>query len=236
MNIEVSLAQRARVHAALGDPGRLAIVDALVSGDAAPSELAGRLGIGSNLVAHHLKVLEQTGVVRRVRSEGDRRRTYVTLVPETLGSLPIGSEHRAPRVVFVCAQNSARSQLAAALWGVRSPVPATSAGTRPASRIHPGAEAAATRHGLKIRSRRPRHVSEVAHDDDLIVAVCDQAHEELGDGRRLHWSIPDPAPAGTDDAFDQAVDRLSTRVAQLAGTVRPSLTTDNGDTDDRDTS
>ena len=71
--------RRAAVHAALGEPVRLAIVDRLGPGDASPGELAEAVGLGSNLLAHHLKVLEEAGVIRRVRSEGDRRRSYVQL-------------------------------------------------------------------------------------------------------------------------------------------------------------
>ena len=48
-------------------------------GDASPSDLAESLDLGTNLLAHHLKVLEAAGVIRRVRSEGDRRRSYVQL-------------------------------------------------------------------------------------------------------------------------------------------------------------
>ena len=59
----MSVERRARVHAALGEPARLAIVDRLVPGDASPSELAAALGVASNLLAHHLRVLEQAGVV-----------------------------------------------------------------------------------------------------------------------------------------------------------------------------
>ena len=41
----------------------------------------------SNLLAHHVKVLERAGVVTRHRSEGDRRRTYLTLAPDALDTL-----------------------------------------------------------------------------------------------------------------------------------------------------
>ena len=58
---------------------RLTIVDRLGPGDASPGELAEAVGLVSNLLAHHLKVLEEAGVIRRVRSEGDRRRSYVQL-------------------------------------------------------------------------------------------------------------------------------------------------------------
>ena len=70
---------RAAVFAALGEPVRLALVDRLVTGDASPGELATDVGLNSNLLAHHLRVLEDAGVIRRVRSEGDRRRNYVQL-------------------------------------------------------------------------------------------------------------------------------------------------------------
>ena len=122
------------MHAALGDPGRLAIVDALLLGEASPSELQRLLAMSSNLLAHHVRVLEQVGVVSRHRSEADRRRTYLALVPGALDVLRPMTLHDAVRVVFVCTHNSARSQLAAALWNDTSPVPATSAGTHPAPR------------------------------------------------------------------------------------------------------
>ena len=53
-----------------------------------------------------------------------------------------------------------------------------------------------------------------------MVAVCDNAHEQLT-VERLHWSVPDPAPAGTEDAFDRAFTDLADRVDRLAPAVRP---------------
>ena len=110
------LARRAIVHAALADPARLAITDTLQAGDASPSELAAMLAMPSNLLAHHLHVLQQAGIITRRRSEGDRRRTYLQLVPGVLDSLAAPTARAALRVLFVCTANSARSHLAAALW------------------------------------------------------------------------------------------------------------------------
>ena len=178
---------RAAVFAALGEPVRLALVDRLVTGDASPGELAADVGLGSNLLAHHLRVLEDASIIRRVRSEGDRRRSYVQLrldqptvwAAAISGRMP-NNLPTGPRVLFVCTANSARSQLAAAIWNQLSTIPATSAGTHPGPRIHPRAIAVAERHGLRIERNRPEPLDEVLHDDDLIVAVCDNAHEELG--------------------------------------------------------
>ena len=80
----------------------------------------------------------------------------------------------------MCTANSARSHLAAALWRRASTVPAASAGTHPAAAIEPGAIAAARRHRLPLRRLRPRHISDVRQDGDLVITVCDLAHEELG--------------------------------------------------------
>lgn len=231
MNVEwsASVVDRARVHAALGEPARLAIVDRLAPGDASPGEIGRELGLPSNLLAHHVKLLERAGLLERSRSEGDHRRTYLRLRPAALACLAPGGALRAPRVVFVCTHNSARSQLAAALWKRRSQVPTASAGTHPAERVHPLAVAAARGHGLSLTRARTAHVGQVLRLGDLVVAVCDNAHEELADpaAGRLHWSVPDPLRAGTAAAFDRAVRDLADRVDRLASAVH--LTGDGHD-------
>src|SRR6187431_1142506 len=117
MSSELSpLRLRARLHAALGDPARLAIVDALMVGDSSPGEIARDLAMPTNLVAHHVRVLREAGLVVRMRSEADRRRTYLRLDAATLAALTPPTVDAGQRVVFVCTHNSARSQLAAALW------------------------------------------------------------------------------------------------------------------------
>lgn len=209
------------MHAALGEPARLAIVDRLTLGDASPTEVGRELGLPSNLLAHHLKLLEQAGVIQRSRSEGDHRRTYLRLRPTSLlGLLPAGVR-TAPRVVFVCTHNSARSQLAAALWARHSPVPVASAGTHPAARVHPRAVAVARGRGVSLARARTARVAEVLHEDDLVVAVCDNAHEELAAraGDRLHWSVPDPARLDTDAAFEHAFTEIADRIGRLAPAV-----------------
>lgn len=210
------LGRRATMHAALADPARLRITDVLADGDASPSELAGMLAMPSNLLAHHLRVLEKAGLVTRHRSEGDKRRTYLRLVPGALDILAGPPGRLARRVLFVCTANSARSHLAAALWRQASKVPAVSAGTHPAGVIDPGAIDAAQRHNLPLPRRRPRHVSEVRHDGDLVVTVCDLAHEELGGLAAVHWSVPDPVRAGDPGSFDAALAELGRRVGLFA--------------------
>lgn len=209
---------RARIHEALGDVHRLEIVDALVRSDRSPGFLAEATGMSPNLVAHHLRVLEAAGVVEVRRSEGDGRRRYVHLLAAGAAAAVDGRSHRADRrVVFVCTHNSARSQLAAALWS-RAGGEAASAGTHPAESVHPKAVAVGSAHGLDLRDAAPRLLRPGETDEALVVTVCDRATEELVDPPDLHWSVPDPVRVGTYDAFEAAfrslyewVDRAHTR-------------------------
>jgi protein-tyrosine-phosphatase/DNA-binding transcriptional ArsR family regulator len=222
--VEQAVDERVAVFAALGDTARLALVDRLVLGDGSPSQLAADLGLPSNLLAHHLGVLEEAGVIRRVRSEGDRRRSYIqlrldnpTVLTVVLTGKPPAAPGAATRVLFVCTANSARSQLAAASWNHRSTIPATSAGTHPGRRIHRRALEVARRHGLPLQGRHPVGIDQVLRDGDLVVAVCDNAHEELSPTvPRLHWSIRDPVRVDTDAAFEDAYADVSRRVQHLA--------------------
>jgi protein-tyrosine-phosphatase/DNA-binding HxlR family transcriptional regulator len=217
-----SLPARARIHAALGDTARLAIVDTLTLGDASPGEIGHDLQMATNLVAHHLKVLQDAGLIVRTRSEGDRRRTYLRLRSDVLASLAPPPLRDADRVVFVCTHNSARSQLAAALWRDRIGGAVASAGTKPAARVHPRTLKVAHRHGLTLDPAGTAHIADIVHDGDLVIAVCDNAHEDLtGQSRpRLHWSVPDPIRLDTDAAFEAAYTDLAGRVERLAPAVR----------------
>jgi ArsR family transcriptional regulator, arsenate/arsenite/antimonite-responsive transcriptional repressor / arsenate reductase (thioredoxin) len=207
--------RRAAVYGALADPTRLRIVDQLVLGDAASSELSTMLSTPSNLLAHHLRILEAADLIGRQPSEGDGRRSYWRLVTHAFEPLGSPSVTTPDRIVFVCTANTARSHLAAALWRNASEVPAASAGTHPARRIEPGAVSSARRHGLELPDVRPQRLADVATEGALVVTVCDRAHEELGAASDLHWSIPDPVAIGTKAAFDRAFDELAVRVDRL---------------------
>jgi len=218
------LLARVAVHAALADPTRLAIVEALSIGDASPTELQARLSIpSSNLLAHHLGVLQSAGVVHKRRSEGDRRRWYLRLIPQVLDSMCTTSPTSVSRVVFVCTQNSARSQLAAAAWRAQSPIPAESAGTRPARRIHPEAIETARRHGLELAAAAPRRLDDVLQASDYLIVVCDNAHEELpAIITRSHWAIQDPVPDGGTAVFDEVMTDIDSRIGRLAPRLIPA--------------
>lgn len=216
MRRESSVEERAAVHAALGDPVRLAMVDELAVSDRSPIELRRLVGIESNLLAHHLDVLENVGLIERSRSIGDGRRRYVHLLRNRFAGLVPGRPIHIGPALFICSANSARSQLAAALWQELTGAPADSAGTHPAERVHPAAIAAAEHAGLDLSDAEPRQLAPTEALPPLVITVCDRAHEEVsGDGSWLHWSIPDPVPVGTKAAFDSALRELRERIESV---------------------
>jgi protein-tyrosine-phosphatase len=215
-----SLELRAQRHHALADVHRLAIVDELELSDRTPSELLAVTGLPSNLLAFHLDVLEGAGLVSRHGSHGDRRRRYVTLDDEALSRVePAGGcvEVGEAPVLFVCTGNSARSQLAAALWRDRTGRVGLSAGAAPASEVHHLAIEVAARHGLDLSAARPRGYDQVDLSPALVVSVCDRAREGgvPFDAPTLHWSVPDPAGGDIDD-FEAVVTTIRRRIDRLA--------------------
>lgn len=224
-----TIARRAAVYSALGDPARLTIVEYLQLGDAAPSRLQTMLPMPANLLSHHVGVLERAGLVRRSRSQADGRRVYLSLVPEGLELIGQRSTLACPRIVFVCTENAARSQLAAAIWTRRGDLPVASAGTNPARQVHPGALAAARRHDLPMAPVAPRRLTDVLAPDDLVVAVCDNAYEEMRSPVDwLHWSVPDAGTRSDERAFDNAIAELDERISRLLPAVTSGRTDADG--------
>lgn len=226
MDPEELYVARARLHQALAEPHRLALVGALSLGDRTPGDLASALGLPLNLLAFHLSVLEEAGLVERRRSSGDGRRRYVRLRADALegvhdlrwGQTALTAE----RVLFVCTHNAARSQIAAALWRGRTGRPAQSAGSAPARSIHPLAVAVAGSRGVDLSGEVPHGFDEVAVMPDLVVTVCDRASEggvPFTAVPQLHWSIGDPIADGRPAAFARAYNDVAERIELLAQRV-----------------
>ncbi len=211
------LTERARVHAGLSDESRLHIVDLLLLGDLTVQELGTDLGMPGNLLAHHLNVLEGSGVITRRQSDGDHRRRYVTVQREALEGLAFEAEPLVGEVLFVCRHNSARSQYAAAYWFATTSQHATSAGSDPSALVHPQAIRVAAERGIDLSDAVPRGYESIRAVPDVLISVCDRAREEAlpEADRHLHWSIPDPVPSGRVAAFRSAFSEVERRVDQL---------------------
>ena len=109
-------------------------------------------------------------------------------------------------VLFVCTNNSARSQMAEGLLrhlhGDRYEF--FSAGTEP-TKVNPLAIRAMAERGVDISGQRSKSLTELrGREFDLVVTVCDRAREACpffpGGGERVHQSFLDPAAAaGTEE-------------------------------------
>jgi len=136
-------------------------------------------------------------------------------------------EQMKKRVVIICTGNSCRSQMAEALLRRHfdKRVEVLSAGTAPASEVHPMAIDAMHEIGCDISAARPKSLRDLPSEFDLTITVCDSANESCpvvpGRGRKEHLSFRDPAVAmGSYEerraAFRGVRDDLKERLIPLA--------------------
>ena len=131
------------------------------------------------------------------------------------------------RILFVCTGNSARSQMAEGLarrLAARG-VEVASAGTHPAG-IHPLAIEAMRELGIDISGQNSKRIEDVPGEFDYVITLCDSAAESCSAlpawRERLHWSLPDPAGVGGDEAerrriFRQVRDDIERRLLEWLG-------------------
>ena len=134
-------------------------------------------------------------------------------------------------VLILCTGNSCRSQMAEGF--LRSFAPSFevhSAGTRPATAVHPLAVEAMREVGIDIVSHEPKTVDRFLDQPfDYVVTVCDGARETcpLFTGkvdRRLHIGFEDPAEAtGSRDEqlamFRRVRDQIAARFREFANDI-----------------
>ncbi len=227
---------------------RWKLLQLLAHSDYRVQDLVGRLQLPQNLVSYHLKQLRQGQLVTERRSSADERSSFYSLDVQHFQSLYLAagetlhpaviaammperqdeSKMQAPlRVLFLCTENSARSQMAEALLRHLShgTVEAFSAGSQPALHIHPLARRCMEEHGIDMSHAVPKHFEVfLGQPFDAIVTVCDRVMESCptfpGDPERVHWSFLDPATVQGAEAeqlraFEQTALQLTTRLRLL---------------------
>jgi protein-tyrosine-phosphatase len=120
------------------------------------------------------------------------------------GSMPNTMSSDAPQVLFLCVHNAGRSQIAAALARCIGDgrVRVRSAGSEPASEIHPNVRAAMAEMGIDLSRETPRLLGDAdAHESDVIVTMgCGDACPVYPGKRYVDWEIEDPAGKSVADA------------------------------------
>ncbi len=130
-------------------------------------------------------------------------------------------KHPEKSILFLCVANSARSQmaegLARKLFGKRIPV--QSAGSEP-SRVNPYAIEVMREVGVDLTAHSSKSVQSV--DPSTVGTVITLCAEEvcplfLGNARRLHWPIPDPASTDPTLSRDTMLNRFRTARDTIQG-------------------
>ena len=123
-----------------------------------------------------------------------------------------------PEVLFVCTQNSGRSQMAAALLdrlgGAK--VHVRSAGSLPAGEVNPTVVQVMTQHGFDLAAAFPKPITDdfIRAADVVIAMGCGDACPIYPGRRYLDWDLPDPADQ-TPQIVAGIADRIETKVRQL---------------------
>ncbi len=220
----------------------------LARSDYCVQELSHLIQQPQNLVSYHLKQLRTQNIVTERRSAADSRDIYYSLDFDTLHTLYFAAAEtlhpalskadiaveegasylpdKPTRVLFLCTENSARSQMAEALMLhlSKGKVEAFSAGSNP-SPVHPYAIRVMAAVGIDISQQRPKHFDKFGGQSfDYIITLCDRMLEVCptfpGDPERLHWSFPNPAAVeGSEEekyrAFEQVGLQLTNRIRLL---------------------
>ena len=121
-----------------------------------------------------------------------------------------------PSVLFVCIENSCRSQLAEAL-GRMAGLETYSAGTRPSGTVDSGAIASMAELGYDLATHRSESIDQFAHREfaATVTMGCGDECAHVRAESRETWPIPDPK--GTDaDNYRRVRDDIASRVKTLA--------------------
>jgi protein-tyrosine-phosphatase len=126
-------------------------------------------------------------------------------------------------VLFVCVENSNRSQMAEAFAHIHGDgrVEAHSAGSRPSGRINPRAIEAMREVGYDLSRHRSKSLAEAARDEyDVVIGMgCgDEGCPPVWAKRHEEWSIPDPKGMPPEQ-FRAVRDLIETKVRALLASL-----------------
>ena len=132
------------------------------------------------------------------------------------------TERHKRRVIFVCVENSNRSQMAEAfarMHGGES-VEAFSAGSRPSGRINPKAVEAMREVGSDLTAHSSKGLEEFNGKpfDAAVTMGCGDECPLVVAARRVDWQIPDPKHLPPEE-FRAVRDLIEKKVVELLGSL-----------------
>jgi len=129
------------------------------------------------------------------------------------------------RVLFVCVENSNRSQMAEAFARIHGAgrVEAASAGSKPSGRVNPKAVQAMQELGYDLTTHVSKGLEEFngRHVDVAVTMGCGDECPLVHADQRVDWQIPDPRDM-TPEQFRGVRDLIERKVVELLATL-PSV-------------
>jgi protein-tyrosine-phosphatase len=125
------------------------------------------------------------------------------------------------RVLFVCIENSNRSQMAEAFAHIfgGNAIEALSAGSRPSGLINPRAVRFMAELGYDLTTHASKSLDEVDGQFDAVITMgCGDACPWVPAKRREDWALADPKQMD-DDAYRAVRDDIAHRVRALLATL-----------------
>ena len=126
------------------------------------------------------------------------------------------------RVLFVCIENSCRSQMAEAFAHLyaQDSIQAFSAGSRPSGQINPKAITLMAELGYDLRSHSSKSLQQIPQDkyDYVITMGCGDECPFIPAEHHEDWDLPDPKMLPLEE-FRQVRDRIGERVKELAARI-----------------
>ena len=120
------------------------------------------------------------------------------------------------KVVFVCVENSNRSQMAEAFAKMEGGVEAFSAGSRPSGKVNPKAIEAMKelRYDLSVHQSKSLDDLPDVSFDAAVTMGCGDECPNVRAARRMDWQIPDPKNMPPEE-FRKVRDTIREKVHQL---------------------
>jgi len=125
------------------------------------------------------------------------------------------------KILFVCIENSNRSQMAEAFAKMTGVSEAYSAGSNPSGKINPKAVAAMKEIGYDLTRHLSKSLDEVkqfAPFDAVVTMGCGDACPWMPAKKFIDWDIPDPKEMDENN-FKLVRDLIKTRVSELMASL-----------------
>lgn len=126
-------------------------------------------------------------------------------------------------VLFLCVENSFRSQIAEAYFNKYTPNgwTAISAGIKPAEKVHPNAVRLMFEEGIDISQQKPKLMTrELQEKAEKAIIVCSGSLCPVVYAKHVEeWNIPDPAEMPFEEAR-KVRDEIKNRVLELIERIK----------------